>query len=314
MSKKKRILKGRIYQSLSGFYYVWADGRSYSTKPRGVFRHQQLKPMVGDWVHFEIDENDSVSDGRLIKVLERQNQLVRPVISNVDAAFVVMSLVEPDFSYNLLDYFLVTVESYHIQPIIILTKYDLLKAIDLKVAQEKLERIRSLYEQVGYQVIVKEEVQETSENFANVVEKDKLYIVMGQSGVGKSTMLNFLIPDLKIETAEISTYLNRGRHTTREVTLYPFNGGLLADTPGFSAMDFANLEKENVALMFPEFLKLAPQCRYRGCLHLNEPACQVKTNLELGLIAQSRYDNYQQIVEKVANRKPKYKRKDKKND
>ena len=311
MSKPNQLIRGRIFQSLSGFYYVWANGQTYTTKPRGVFRHQQLKPMVGDWVDFEIDATDPHSNGRLIQVLKRKNQLVRPVVSNVDAAFIVMSLVEPDFSYNLLDYFLVTVESYQIEPIIILTKQDLLFETNSFGKDNRLTEIKRLYQNIGYHVLVKEDSKSFKQLIRDVLVKDKLYIVMGQSGVGKSTMLNALLPEVNIETGEISLYLNRGKHTTREVTLYPFEQSLLADTPGFSAMDFANLEKEDLANMFPEFVSVASQCRFRGCLHINEPGCQVKNCVISGQIAQSRYDNYSQIFDKITNRKPKYGRKDK---
>lgn len=304
------VKTGIIYQAISGFYYVWSEGESYATKPRGNFRHQQTKPLVGDVVKFEIDEADSNSNGRLIEIQERYNELVRPTVANVDYAFVVTSLIEPDFSYNLLDYFLVSVEANHIQPLILLTKFDLLvKQKGQEEAKAVVRKISKLYERIGYTVITMDASDESIERLTEQIEAG-LYVIMGQSGVGKSTLLNRLLPEARIETAAISDALNRGRHTTREVTLYRFNKGMLADTPGFSAIEFASLEKEELAACFPEFSEASDRCKFRSCLHINEPGCQVKELLAKGQIAESRYNNYLQIFERIEQRKPIYRKKD----
>lgn len=304
------VKTGIIYQAISGFYYVWSEGESYATKPRGNFRHQQTKPLVGDVVKFEIDEADSNSNGRLIEIQERYNELVRPTVANVDYAFVVTSLIEPDFSYNLLDYFLVSVEANHIQPLILLTKFDLLvKQKGQEEAKAVVRKISKLYEKIGYTVITMDASEESVERLTEQIEAG-LYVIMGQSGVGKSTLLNRLLPEARIETAAISDALNRGRHTTREVTLYRFNKGMLADTPGFSAIEFASLEKEELAACFPEFSEASDRCKFRSCLHINEPGCQVKELLAKGQIAESRYNNYLQIFERIEQRKPIYRKKD----
>lgn len=301
--------RGTIFQSISGFYYVWSEGRPYTTKPRGNFRHQKIKPLVGDEVVFEIDTKDDTSESRLIEILERHNQLVRPSIANVDYAFVVMSLVEPDFSYNLLDYFLISVEYQNIEPIIVLTKHDLLlKAKDEVETHRLVKEIYDIYQNIGYQVVVLDDINQKVITIRNMI-KEGVYVVMGQSGVGKSTLLNHLLPEAEIETGEISEALNRGKHTTREVTLYPLGEGLLADTPGFSAIEFDDIEKEELADCFPEMRKLQDQCKFRSCLHMNEPACAVKDAVENGKIAVSRYQNYQQVFTKIEQRKPVYKRK-----
>ena len=304
------VKTGIIYQAISGFYYVWSEGESYATKPRGNFRHQQTKPLVGDVVKFEIDEADSNSNGRLIEIQERYNELVRPTVANVDYAFVVTSLIEPDFSYNLLDYFLVSVEANHIQPLILLTKFDLLvKQKGQEEAKAVVRKISKLYERIGYTVITMDASDESIERLTEQIEAG-LYVIMGQSGVGKSTLLNRLLPEARIETAAISDALNRGRHTTREVTLYRFNKGMLADTPGFSAIEFTSLEKEELAACFPEFSEASDRCKFRSCLHINEPGCQVKELLAKGQIAESRYNNYLQIFERIEQRKPIYRKKD----
>lgn len=304
------VKTGIIYQAISGFYYVWSEGESYATKPRGNFRHQQTKPLVGDVVKFEIDEADSNSNGRLIEIQERYNELVRPTVANVDYAFVVTSLIEPDFSYNLLDYFLVSVEANHIQPLILLTKFDLLvKQKGQEEAKAVVRKISKLYEKIGYTVVTMDASDKSVERLTEQIEAG-LYVIMGQSGVGKSTLLNRLLPEARIETAAISDALNRGRHTTREVTLYRFNNGMLADTPGFSAIEFASLEKEELAACFPEFSEASDRCKFRSCLHINEPGCQVKELLAKGQIAESRYNNYLQIFERIEQRKPIYRKKD----
>ncbi|MBS4461446.1 ribosome small subunit-dependent GTPase A [Aerococcaceae bacterium zg-B36] len=305
----KEVRKGLIYQAISGFYYVWSQEESFATKPRGNFRHQQIKPLVGDEVEFEVDIEDEKSESRIIKILPRKNSLVRPPVANVDYALVVMSLVEPDFSYNLLDHFLVSLESNHISPYIILTKKDVLvEKRGQEAADDLINDIRQVYRAAEYPVLVKEESNQFIEQLAGHVESG-IYIVMGQSGVGKSTLLNQLLPNSNIQTAEISDYLNRGRHTTREVTLYPWNDGLLADTPGFSAIEFPEVEKEQLGEYFPEIWQQSQHCRFRGCLHINEPNCAVKQAVDLNEIAVSRYQNYCQILEKIEQRKPIYRKK-----
>lgn len=304
------VKTGIIYQAISGFYYVWSEGESYATKPRGNFRHQQTKPLVGDVVKFEVDQEDANSNSRIIEIQERYNELVRPTVANVDFAFVVTSLIEPDFSYNLLDYFLVSVEANNIQPLILLTKFDLLvKQKGQEEAKRIVREIAKVYEAVGYTVITLDGSEESVINLTEQIEAG-LYVIMGQSGVGKSTLLNRLLPEANIETAAISDALNRGRHTTREVTLYRFNKGMLADTPGFSSIEFLTLEKEELAACFPEIAEGSHECKFRSCLHINEPGCHVKQLVDEKKIAQSRYNNYLQIFERIEQRKPVYRKKD----
>lgn len=287
-----------------------SEDKHYTTKPRGNFRHTDTKPLVGDVITFEYDLNKPEQHGRILSVQPRRNQLIRPSVVNVDSAFVVMSLVEPDFSYSLLDQFLVSVELHHIEPIILLTKYDLAKAANVTRAEELVLEICHMYEAIGYAVHVLDGSTKALDTLKTYISEG-LYVVMGQSGVGKSTLLNRLIPELTLETGEISQYLNRGRHTTREVTLYEFGKGLLADTPGFSALDFDDIEKETLGHYFPEIVRASAQCKYRSCVHLNEPDCAVKQFVDSHVIADTRYQNYRLMYEKIANRKPVYHRKKK---
>lgn len=295
--------EGQIRKALSGFYYVYYQGETYQTRGRGNFRNRNLTPLVGDFVEFESGNKD---EGVLKELLERRNELVRPPIANIDLGVVVTSAVEPDFSPQLLDRFLVTLENKNIKAIIYITKTDL---INEKTYQD-LKEYQMYYESLGYTVYLPEKngqeaaVQQLCTHFA-----DQLTVFMGQSGAGKSTLLNMISPELVLKTAEISTSLGRGKHTTRHVELIPLHGGLVADTPGFSAIDLAEIELEDLRELFPEFLKVQEQCRFRGCVHLKEPKCKVKELVEKGEITDYRYSNYKQFYEEISQRRPDYSKK-----
>lgn len=288
---------------------MWSNEQSYITKPKGVFRHQNIKPLVGDRVLFEWNPADEISEGRLVEILPRKNEFIRPSIVNVDEAIVVMALIEPEFSYSLLDSYLVAVEAERIQPKIVLSKYDLLvEKIGFQAASEQVQAIVDLYQAIGYRVYT----VGLDETIYHQIQEDiqaGTYVVMGQSGAGKSTLLNHLLPNVEIETAEISQSLGRGRHTTRDVKLYPLNGALVADTPGFSSLDFAHLEKEDLAACYPEIWNVGQKCKFRSCQHLEEPGCFVKEAVQNGKIAESRYQHYVQLYQRIEQRRPIYNKK-----
>lgn len=292
-------IKGQIRKAISGFYYVHADGVTYQTRGRGNFRNRKITPLVGDQVLFE---SENKTDGYLLEVMPRKNQLVRPPVANVDLGVVVTSLVEPNFSYNLLDRFLVTLEYESIEPVIFLTK------TDLASNEQQIDAIKQTYETIGYPVIVPKYPGDTAELIRYFPER--LTVFMGQSGAGKSTLLNQISPDLNLETGEISDSLGRGRHTTRHVELLPLYDGLVADTPGFSSIDFLTIETTELPKQFPEFVSASNHCRFRECMHAKEPGCEVKRQVETGEIAQTRYENYLQFLQEVENRKPIYSKKE----
>lgn len=292
-------MEGKITKALSGFYYVENSSGLYQTRGRGNFRKRKITPLVGDNVIFE---SSNQTDGYLMEILPRRNQLVRPAVANVDQGVVVTSLVEPNFSYNLLDRFLVTLEYELIEPIIYLTKVDLLENKTL------IEEIRRTYEKAGYLVIVATENTDSLEAIKSTFNQH-LTVFMGQSGAGKSTLLNRIVPGLALETASISESLGRGKHTTRHVELIAIAGGLVADTPGFSSIDFITIEAKELPKQFPEFLEVAHDCRFRECSHVNEPNCAVKAGVEKGQIALTRYENYLQFLGEIENRKPIYRKK-----
>lgn len=292
-------IKGQIRKAISGFYYVHADGETYQTRGRGNFRNRKITPLVGDQVLFE---SENKTDGYLLEVMPRKNQLVRPPVANVDLGVIVTSLVEPNFSYNLLDRFLVTLEYESIEPVIFLTK------TDLASNEQQIDEIKQTYETIGYPVIVPKYSGDTAELIRYFPER--LTVFMGQSGAGKSTLLNQISPDLNLETGEISDSLGRGRHTTRHVELLPLYDGLVADTPGFSSIDFLTIETTELPKQFPEFVSASNHCRFRECMHAKEPGCEVKRQVETGEIAQTRYENYLQFLQEVENRKPIYSKKE----
>lgn len=287
-------MQGRIIKALAGFYYVEAEGQVYQTRARGNFRKKGQTPYVGDWVEFSAEEQ---SEGYILAILERKNELVRPPIVNIDQAVVLVSVREPNLNLNLLDRFLVLLEHKGISPIIYLTKTDLLE----DSAELKLIPIQEIYASIGYPVVSRPEDLEP-------LLHDQLTVFMGQTGVGKSTLLNRLAPDLELETGEISSSLGRGRHTTRAVTLYDLFGGKIADTPGFSSLDYEINQAEDLNNAFPEIRRFSHDCKFRTCTHRHEPACAVQPAVEEGAIAPFRYDNYLQLLSEVEQRRVTYKK------
>lgn len=285
-------MQGRIIKSLAGFYYVESDGVVYQTRARGNFRKKGQTPYVGDFVDFSAEDH---SEGYILAIHDRKNSLVRPPIVNIDQAVVIMSAKEPDFNANLLDRFLVLLEHKAIEPIVYISKMDLLTSPD------EIAAIQKQYQEIGYQFC-------TSLDELLPLLTDKVTVFMGQTGVGKSTLLNKIAPDLKLETGEISDSLGRGRHTTRAVSFYNVNGGKIADTPGFSSLDYEITNAEDLNKAFPELRRLSRLCKFRSCTHTHEPSCAVKDAVESGELWQSRYDNYLQFLSEIENRRETYKK------
>lgn len=291
--------KGKIVKAMSGFYYVKSEEGIIQCRGRGLFRNQKISPLVGDNVVYQA-ENET--DGYIMEIDERTNELIRPSIANVDQALLVFSAAEPAFSTTLLDKFLVLIESKGIEPIICVSKIDLL---DEKTKEEVYAKCE-VYERIGYTVI--KFSSETSEGLECIKPylSGKSSVLAGQSGVGKSSLLNAINEQLSIKTGGISRHLGRGRHTTRHVELLEVEDGFVADTPGFSSLEFDEVELEDLGACFPEFHELSSGCKFRGCLHLAEPKCAVKSALESNDIADFRYKHYLQFVEDMKSRKPKY--------
>lgn len=295
------MAKGQIRQSLSGYYDIFSEGKTYRTRARGNFRKKGQTPLVGDYVEFKADNEN---EGYVLKILERKNQLVRPPVANVDCAIVVTACVEPDFSSNLLDRQLVMLSENEIVPILYFSKADLMD----ETTKERMLPVFDYYSKYYRTVVSEKDMADEELVSALLEEAGNVLVVMGQTGAGKSTLLNRLDPKLKLETGEISKALSRGKHTTRKVSLMDVKGHLIADTPGFSSFELREIEKERLSSLFEDFNEYSPQCRFRGCLHLNEPDCAVKAAVLEGKILESRYENYKLFQKMIQEQKPRYKR------
>ena len=291
--------EGKIIKALSGFYYVLGNDKLIQCRGIGVFRKNKITPLVGDEVVFQA-ENDL--EGYIMEVKSRKNELIRPPIANVDQAILVFSAVEPEFSTVLLDRFLVLVEFNRIEPLICITKMDLTNDDEQKMIKEYKEQ----YTAAGYKVILTSSETEAGIELLSPHVDNKISVFAGQSGVGKSSLLNVLRPDLELKTNDISSHLGRGKHTTRHVELIKIGNGLIADTPGFSSLEFTNIEAEDLTFCFPEIQTASENCKFRGCLHVSEPKCGVKQAVDSNEIPAYRYEHYLDFLQEIKDRKPRY--------
>lgn len=275
-------MEGRIVKNISNDYTVSQNGEKFVCKPRGKFRSENISPLVGDIVEF--DENTHY----ILNISPRKNSLVRPPVANVDQAVIVMSIAEPDFSANLLDKLLAIIQFHGIKPIICFTKLDLLSE------NEKVEKLNFIeyYKNIGYSVYINQNIEELKTIFAG-----KVTVFTGQSGAGKSTLLNRLDEQLDLKTDEISKALGRGKHTTRHVELLEIENGLIADTPGFSNVDFTDMKSIDIRNGFLEFQDYQNGCKYQDCMHDKEDVCGVKPEVGKTILA-SRYENYLKFIRK----------------
>jgi len=293
--------RGIILKSLAGFYEVEDNKtREITTcRGRGKFRKDGFVLLVGDEVNYGISPDGS---GYITKALKRTNQLVRPPIANVDKALVVFSAKKPEFNIKFLDRLLAVIEDKQIEPIIIISKIDLLTEHEW----DSLTLVLDYYRRIGYEVVSISSKKNIGIEEVKALVNKKITVICGQSGVGKSSLLNTIDSDLNIEVNEISKALGRGKHTTRHVELHKLAGGLVADTPGFSALDLQELDAQDLRDSFVDFVAVEDECRFRGCMHLLEPHCAVKSRVETGDILNSRYENYLQLMDEIKNRKIRY--------
>ena len=272
-------MEGQIVKIISNLYTVNSNGKIYSCHSRGKFRNNNITPMVGDFVKFDEVNN------YILEIKPRLNELERPLVSNVDQGLIVTSLKDPLFSPNLLDKLLVVMEFNKIKPIICLTKQDLLT----KKEKKDIKKYVKYYKSLGYKVLYNTNMFRIKRLF-----KGHTTVFTGQSGAGKSTLINKLDKKLNLETGEISKALGRGKHTTRFVQLLELYGGKIVDTPGFSAIEFNKMSKEDIRNCFIEFKKYP--CPFKDCMHLTEKECIVKKEVEKGNILDTRYDDYKKFI------------------
>lgn len=288
---------GKITKGIAGFYYVYGeDGETYECKAKGIFRKDNQKPLVGDNVEITVlDEKEK--EGNLIRILPRKNSLIRPAVANVDQAFVIFAVDKPKPNFMLLDRFLIMMEQEGIPVVICFNKKDL-------AAEKEIEELYQIYQECGYRIIFSSTLKGEGTEEVREVLTGKTTVVAGPSGVGKSSLTNLLQEGIRMETGEISKKLKRGRHTTRHSQVIPVaDNTYLVDTPGFSSLYLADMEKEELKGYFREFQKYEGQCRFQGCSHIHEPGCAVKEALENQKISPLRYENYLGLYEELKEKR-----------
>lgn len=279
---------GTIMKGIGGFYYVKASDSIYECKARGIFRKEKITPMIGDKVNIETD-GEKGSIGSIIEIMPRKSSLIRPPVANVDTMMLVVAAASPEPNLFLIDKMLINAEINNITPVICINKTDI----------KKREDIEEIYSKAEYKIFsVSAERQDGTDLLMDYL-KDKTTAFAGLSGVGKSSLLS-IITNGELETGSISEKISRGKHTTRHVELFELeSGGFVLDTPGFSSLEIENIKADDLWQYFPEMADSQNKCRFRGCSHINEPDCYIKEKLENGEMAQSRYDSYTQIYNKL---------------
>jgi len=287
----EKVLKGIIIKGIGGFYYIEADGDIYECKARGAFRKKKISPLAGDNVTITVREN---GENTIDDILERKNFLIRPPVANVDTLVIVSSVKEPVPSTLVIDRLTAIAVSKNIKPCIVFSKSDL---GDTKEFEE-------IYKKAGLDVC--SVCCKTGEGVEKVKEmiKGGITVFTGNTGVGKSSLLNCIDSRFSIETGEVSSKLGRGRHTTRDVTLHKVNDFYVADTPGFSSLDIESGElimKEDLPYCFPEFSEYLGKCRFSSCTHTVDKGCKILDALENGDIHESRHLSYVAMYNEVKN-------------
>lgn len=283
-------IDGIIIKGIGGFYYVEAaDGIIYECKARGVFRKEKITPLAGDKVEISVDENNKNS---IDKIYERRNMFKRPPIANVDKLVIVSSVCDPRPNLLIIDRLSAVAVYKNVEPIIVFTKND------LQSADEYIE----IYKNAGFKTFAVS--NETGEGIGEIkaVIENGVCVFTGNSGVGKSSLINRMYPDFALETGEISKKLGRGRHTTRHVELLKINNGYIADTPGFSSLDFETndlIKKDELAFCFPDFFDYIDSCKFSTCAHVNDKGCRLIEAVNNGDVMRSRHESYVTMYNEV---------------
>ncbi len=292
MSGEPQKRNGILLKGIGGFYYVKTADGVLECKAKGIFRKQGITPLAGDTVSVEGNGEDLV----ICEIAARRNVFQRPPVANVDNFFLVTSAIDPKPNLLLLDKLTAIAYQQNARPVLVITKTDL----------EQADALAKTYEAAGFYVIdVRRDSNAAMEQIAEICTEN-VSVFVGNSGVGKSTLLNELCPGLALETAETSKKLGRGKHTTRAVELFAFCGGYVVDTPGFSAMEFAHsatIAKESLTACFPDIERFADGCYFTGCSHTVEKGCGVLQALQNGDISKSRHESYCILYEEAAAQK-----------
>lgn len=286
-------LNGLIIKAIAGFCYVEVGDAVYECKPRGSFRKEGISPVAGDRAEITLNGEKGVVE----RILERKNLLIRPPLANIDKLFIVSSYVVPSVNVLLVDRMIAIAEHFSIEPVLVFNKADL----------GDFAAVAKIYSDIGYKTfIVSAETGVGIDLIMNEL-KGSISAFSGNSGVGKSSILNRIMPELALNTGDVSEKLGRGRHTTRHVELFRVEGGYVADTPGFSSFEITDFElndKDELQYLFKEFSPYLGECRFNSCAHVSEPGCAVLAAVGSGMIAKSRHQSYTLMYDSIKNIKP----------
>jgi len=291
-------MTGVITKGIGGFYYVQTEDGLIECRARGKFRKMNISPQVGDNVEIKLSENEEFK-GSIEEILPRKNIFIRPPVANIDNIVITFATASPEPNLLLVDKLTAAAVSMNVNCVICINKIDL--------DDKKADEYKDAYEKAGFEVILASSLENIGTDLLKNVLKDKVSALAGNSGVGKSSLINTIDNNLNLKTGDLSHKIQRGRHTTRHSELFPLSfGGFILDTPGFSSFDISLITQENPEMLFPEIAKYSHECRFTGCSHITEPECAVKKALEDGAIAQSRYESYKTLFEELKNMKPEY--------